>query len=96
VFSPQPRSKEAAEGLPGGNGVTDEIEPYGGSWRIAVPSGHSLGTALPTIDRDTVRKLHADDWTSIRGEVLERICPTLQVPVGELLIWHIDAQARSE
>jgi hypothetical protein len=51
---------------------------------------------LAGLHRDTVRTLHANDWTSIRREVLEPIYPTLQVPVGKLLVGRTHAQARSE
>jgi putative transcriptional regulator len=43
---------------------------------------------LAGVHRNTIRKLYANNWTSIRRDTLDRICTVLQVPVGELLVWH--------
>lgn len=40
------------------------------------------------IHRNTIHKLYADDWASIRRDTLDRVCAALQVQIGELLIWH--------
>jgi Cro/C1-type helix-turn-helix DNA-binding protein len=52
----------------------------------AHPLSQARFARLVGLHRDTVRTLYADNWTSIRREVLERISTTLQVPVGKLLI----------
>ena len=43
---------------------------------------------LVGVHRNTIRKLYANNWTSIRRDTLDRICTVLQVSVGELLVWH--------
>jgi putative transcriptional regulator len=43
---------------------------------------------LAGIHRNTIHKLYANNWTSIRRDTLDRICTVLQVSVGELLVWH--------
>jgi len=43
--------------------------------------------ALTGIHRNTINKLYHDTWAGIRRDTLERICTTLQVPIGELLVW---------
>jgi DNA-binding Xre family transcriptional regulator len=43
---------------------------------------------LVGVHRNTIRKLYANDWTSIRRDTLDRICAVLQVSVGDLLVWH--------
>jgi putative transcriptional regulator len=43
---------------------------------------------LVGVHRNTIAKLYADNWTSIRRDTLDRICTVLQVSVGELLVWH--------
>jgi putative transcriptional regulator len=43
--------------------------------------------ALSGVHRNTIRKLYHDNWTSIRREMLDRLCAALQVQVGELLVW---------
>src|SRR5919106_1861490 len=43
---------------------------------------------LVGVHRNTIHKLYANNWTSIRRDTLDRICTVLQVSVGELLVWH--------
>jgi DNA-binding Xre family transcriptional regulator len=43
---------------------------------------------LVGVHRNTIHKLYADDWTSIRRGTLDRICTVLQVTVAELLVWY--------
>lgn len=43
---------------------------------------------LVGVHRNTIHKLYANNWTSIRRDTLDRICTVLQVSVGELLLWH--------
>jgi putative transcriptional regulator len=43
---------------------------------------------LTGIHRNTIRKLYHDSWIAIRRDALHQLCRTLQVPVGELLVWH--------
>ena len=43
---------------------------------------------LVGVHRNTIAKLYADNWTSIRRDTLDRICTVLEVSVGELLVWH--------
>jgi DNA-binding Xre family transcriptional regulator len=43
---------------------------------------------LVGVHRNTIHKLYADDWTSIRRDTLDRICTVLQVTVAELLVWY--------
>ncbi len=43
---------------------------------------------LAGIHRNTILKLYHDNWTGIRRDTLDRLCRTLQVPVGELLVWR--------
>ena len=40
------------------------------------------------IHRDTIRRLYHDGWTSIRRDTLDRLCTTLEISVGEFLVWH--------
>jgi putative transcriptional regulator len=43
---------------------------------------------LVGVHRNTIHKLYANNWTTIRRDTLDRICTALQVSVGELLVWH--------
>jgi DNA-binding Xre family transcriptional regulator len=43
---------------------------------------------LVGVHRNTIHKLYANNWTSIRRDTLDRICAVLQVSVGDLLVWH--------
>jgi DNA-binding Xre family transcriptional regulator len=43
---------------------------------------------LAGINRNTIHKLYANNWTSIRRDTLDQLCAVLQVSVGELLVWH--------
>jgi putative transcriptional regulator len=43
---------------------------------------------LAGIHRNTILKLYHDNWTGIRRDTLDRLCRTLQVSVGELLVWR--------
>lgn len=43
---------------------------------------------LGGVHRNTIHKLYANNWISIRRDTLDRICTVLQVSVGELLVWH--------
>jgi putative transcriptional regulator len=43
---------------------------------------------LVGVHRNTIHKLYANNWTSIRRDTLDKICTVLQVSVGELLVWH--------
>jgi putative transcriptional regulator len=43
---------------------------------------------LVGVHRNTIRKLYANNWTSVRRDTLDRICAVLQVSVGDLLVWH--------
>jgi putative transcriptional regulator len=43
---------------------------------------------LAGINRNTIHKLYANNWTSIRRDTLDQLCTVLQVSVAELLVWH--------
>jgi DNA-binding Xre family transcriptional regulator len=38
------------------------------------------------IHRDIIRKLYYDTWAVIHCDALDNLCPTLKVPIGELLV----------
>jgi putative transcriptional regulator len=43
---------------------------------------------LAGINRNTIHKLYANNWISIRRDTLDQLCAVLQVSVAELLVWH--------
>jgi putative transcriptional regulator len=64
--------------------ITCQLSTFMGARRLS----QSVLARLAGVDRNTIHKLYADNWTSIRRDTLDRICTVLQISVGDLLVWH--------
>jgi putative transcriptional regulator len=69
--------------------ISCQLSTYMGARRLS----QTKLAQLVGVHRNTIHRLYANNWTSIRRDTLDRICTVLQVSVEELLVWHEEGRS---